>query len=257
MSEKEHRRHRSSFDYGYETKTPLGKRHSHHRSFSEKRARSPSNSFNDDSYASIVKKRKISPHPLLDGYQLIGDSLLLRFAEQVLFERCIYDNGMRYLGLCVSGQTIEELKERVENKFSPVGEKIILLIGTNNILQGASADDMRDSLVELLDLLDERAKRIVILTLPPIPKLENDGRFWYKFNSYNGFIKTLNIKRENVTVKDISQLFLEEGYCNMDYFERWYDRLQRRPDLIHLNRAGLLKIKTHLLKNNVLSEEES
>jgi hypothetical protein len=55
----------------------------------------------------------------------------------------VYDNhyfifsvdGVRCIGLCVSGQKMIDLLHRVEMELYPVTDKIILLIGTNDILQ--------------------------------------------------------------------------------------------------------------------------
>ena len=42
---------------------------------------------------------------------------------------------MAYVGLCVSGQTTSDLLKRVTEGFSPVAEKAILMIGTNDLLR--------------------------------------------------------------------------------------------------------------------------
>lgn len=43
--------------------------------------------------------------------------------------------GTRYLGLCVSGQTVGDLRFRLRNKLYPISEKLVLLIGTNDMLK--------------------------------------------------------------------------------------------------------------------------
>jgi len=42
---------------------------------------------------------------------------------------------MNFLGLCVSGQTIQDLLHKIKENFYPVGGKIVVMIGTNNFLK--------------------------------------------------------------------------------------------------------------------------
>lgn len=260
-----------SFNSGNEYSSPRHERISpsrgRKRTLSERFGNSSFNS--DNEYSSPAKFRKFEdydtpskyrgrtdPHPTFLGYQLVGDSLLLRFAEQILFRRCIYNDGLRYLGLCVSGQTIQELTQRVESKFSPLGERIVLLIGTNNMLRDHDIKTMKASLEELLTVLLKTTRKVVMLTLPPIPKLENNENFWNKLNEYNSFVIQLSKKYSNVFVEDISDLYLNENQeCDMDYFERWFDKFQRRPDRIHLNKSGLVRLRERLWRCETMKDE--
>lgn len=51
---------------------------------------------------------------------------------------CFITLGNGRIGICVSGQTISELHRRVKEKFYPMGQKIILMIGTNDFLKVSS-----------------------------------------------------------------------------------------------------------------------
>lgn len=46
-----------------------------------------------------------------------------------------FDFPVAYIGLCVSGQKISDLLNRIKGNFYPTSEKTILMIGTNDLLQ--------------------------------------------------------------------------------------------------------------------------
>lgn len=194
---------------------------------------------------------------MFKGYQLLGDSLLLRFAEHILGEPCIYKAGLRYLGLCVSGQTSQQLLKRIEGQFSPLGSKAILLIGTNDMMQGVPIEDMKCALKRLVGYLEKFMSHIVVLTLPPIPRLETQHGFWYKLVEYNSFIYELEV-RSKVSVVDTHVLFLERDFkSDVDFFERWFDDDKHRVDMVHLNKKGLLKLRNHLINCDDLCKNSS
>lgn len=69
---------------------------------------------------------------------MIGDSQLVRFSEQILNGRRIIQSipgqGKRsQIGYCVSGQKIGDLLAMLEDRDFSLGDKVIMLIGTNDI----------------------------------------------------------------------------------------------------------------------------
>ena len=50
---------------------------------------------------------------------------------------------------------------------------------------------MRQTLRLLLEHLRRQAKRIVLLTLPPIPKIQFRPDHWEKIEKFNRFLKSL------------------------------------------------------------------
>lgn len=92
----------------------------------------------------------------------------------------------------MSGQKIENLLHRVETGFGAVSEKIVLMIGTNDLLRGTTFEKMHDDLKELLDLLSKNAKTIILLTLPPVPRLQISKYHWDRLKKYNEFIRGLH-----------------------------------------------------------------
>ena len=96
----------------------------------------------------------------INDYQLLGDSHFMRMGNTILngqittegeyhfsfnflysykinicIESFIFAEGLRHIGLSVSGQTIKQLHERIANKFYPLGKKIVLMIGTNDFMK--------------------------------------------------------------------------------------------------------------------------
>ncbi|PSN50019.1 hypothetical protein C0J52_03294 [Blattella germanica] len=129
--------------------------------------------------------------PVLNSYQLLGDSLLVRFAEQILRREVKLVHGTRTIGMCVSGQKLMDLLHKVSMKEFPLTKKLIVLIGTNDILQNTGHDDMCATLKYLLGELLLEAKRIILLTIPPIPKLQDRSDQWDRIENYNRYIKSL------------------------------------------------------------------
>ncbi|KAK7586054.1 hypothetical protein V9T40_003930 [Parthenolecanium corni] len=134
--------------------------------------------------------------PVFNGYQLIGDSQFLRFAERVLHLKRKENKGLSCLGLCVSGQKISDLMYRVKWDFAGVSEKVVVMIGTNDLLRGTSFEVMRTNLELLLNMLTIEAKKVILLTVPPVPKLKEDKDHWDRLKKYNEYIKELedNVK---------------------------------------------------------------
>jgi hypothetical protein len=57
--------------------------------------------------------------------------------SNLLYDTVIFFLGdrVRRIGLCVSGQKVNDLLQKVKLENYPIGDKIVLLIGTNDILQ--------------------------------------------------------------------------------------------------------------------------
>uniref|UniRef100_A0A1B6JJP3 Uncharacterized protein n=1 Tax=Homalodisca liturata TaxID=320908 RepID=A0A1B6JJP3_9HEMI len=96
----------------------------------------------------------------------------------------------------------------------------------------------------LIKTLQETVRSLILLILPPIPKLEKKyGPSHFKLlEEYNGHIRSLE-NGEYVRVADISPLYVTSSprqNCLMHLFERFFSRRARRPDLINLNQQGLI-----------------
>lgn len=187
--------------------------------------------------------------PNFAGYQLVGDSQMVRFGEQVLgLQRLQTPTKSARIGICVSGQTISELHRRVRQKFYPIDKKIVLMIGTNDFLRNAEVSTMCHELSSLVKSLQESASNIVILTLPPVPKLSFREDHWTKLDKYNKHILSLD-NGKSIMVGDISPLFYSVSLkrCRLNLFELYFSGPTRRKDLIHLNFKGLQLIRNYIL----------
>ncbi|XP_046687260.1 uncharacterized protein LOC124372893 [Homalodisca vitripennis] len=195
-----------------------------------------------------------SYEPALVGYQLVGDSQFCRFGQQLLgLRRVSMPNSPGRIGICVSGQTITDLHKRVKERFYPISDKIILMIGTNDFLRNLDVSIMCKELSALIETLQETVSNIVLLTLPPIPKLEkrHSSRHFALLEKYNSYIRGLE-NGDNVRIADVSPLYMSSlpyQKCRMHLFELFFSGPARRPDLIHLNRQGLELIRKYILDN--------
>ncbi|KAK4886747.1 hypothetical protein RN001_003018 [Aquatica leii] len=182
------------------------------------------------------------------GFQLIGDSQLLRFSEQLL-QICVPTTSSgesRRLGYCISGQKIREIEQRLISKDYPIGKKIIMLIGTNDFLYNTSFDNMCSTYKSIVSFLKENVQHIILLTVPPVPKLAGRAEYWIKLKRFNDFILT-NMDERRVYVFDLASLYITyNNTVSLEYFEETYFSSSSRPDLIHLNNIGFRLLKSIL-----------
>ncbi|KAG8333979.1 hypothetical protein J6590_099594 [Homalodisca vitripennis] len=174
---------------------------------------------------SSTSSHNIVYEPGLVDHQLIGDSQFCRFGEQLLgLRRVPTPNSSGRIGICVSGQTISDLHKRVKEKFYPISNKIILMIGTNDFLKDADISTMCGELSALIKTLQETVTSIILLTLPPIPKLEKKyGPSHFKLlEKYNSHIRSLE-NEDCVRIADIFPLYVSSSprqKCHIHLFER-------------------------------------
>ncbi|KAL0267170.1 UNVERIFIED_CONTAM: hypothetical protein PYX00_009518 [Menopon gallinae] len=144
--------------------------------------------------------------PMFGEYQLLGDSLLMHFSGKILHHHYTVKNGIRSVGYCVSGQRIDQLRHRVKLRTYPLSSKMMVLIGTNDVLRGENINTMTKHFTTLMNLLRKSADKILILTLPPIPKLCVTFYHWTLIRQYNDFLKSFDDGR-SILVADICPLF--------------------------------------------------
>ncbi|KAE8738730.1 hypothetical protein FOCC_FOCC015776 [Frankliniella occidentalis] len=189
------------------------------------------------------------PRPNFKGYQLIGDSMLLRFSQQLLGDNAILAESLRFLGYCVSGQRVGDLLRRLRSGFYHLGKRVVVMIGTNDLLRSTPARQMCTELGKVVQHLKENmTEEIIILTLPPIPRLQNQTYHWQRLQQYNDYIKQLADKgRSHITPLDISKIFTDHriSRCRLELFEMTFSD-NGRKDQIHLNNKGLKFVKDQL-----------
>lgn len=89
----------------------------------------------------------------------------------------------------MKNQKIIDLLRRIHVGFGDISEKVVLMIGTNDLLCGTSFEAMCEDLKELLKLLSKDTKTIILLTVPPVLKLKNDEDHWNRLKNFNEFIR--------------------------------------------------------------------
>ncbi|XP_054261543.1 centrosomal protein of 164 kDa isoform X2 [Macrosteles quadrilineatus] len=206
---------------------------------------SPSSSWRHN--LSCMSEQGVQPE--LIGYQMIGDSQFCRFGQQLLgLQRMPMPNCPGRIGICVSGQTITDLHKRVRDNFYPISDKIILMIGTNDFLRNVNVSRMCEELSALVKTLQKSASNIILLTLPPIPKLAKKNTNHFELlDIYNQHIRSLD-NGDSLRIGDISPLYMTcppYQSCRMHLFELFFGGPDKRHDLIHLNRLGLEVIRKY------------
>ncbi len=191
--------------------------------------------------------------PKFGDYQLMGDSLFVRFAEQLLGYRVRRNQRPRQIGLCRSGQSITGLLRRVKKQRpSGIHDKVICMVGTNSIRRKLNVQCCTKRMNQLVnELLQKGVKELVLCTIPPIPRHYEDRAIWKRLINYNRYIRKFK-RWPHMRVCDIYSLYCLNGVdprtgktVDFSCFEDRY-RGTQRADLIHLNRQGLWKLKERL-----------
>ncbi|KAF2899634.1 hypothetical protein ILUMI_06543 [Ignelater luminosus] len=191
------------------------------------------------------------PMPHYRDHQLLGDSQLLRFSEQILHCKAnlihAEDGKFRRLGYCVSGQTIKDLQQRILNNEYKLADKVIMLIGTNDMIQRTDMKSMFENYSSIIEMLKPKTERIVLLTVPPLPKFMYDHNVWRRLRQLNVFINE-QANNENIFVVDLASLYISySNSTSIEYFEPLLtNKNGSKKDLIHLNSDGFKMLKAIL-----------
>ncbi|KAG8279631.1 hypothetical protein J6590_100614 [Homalodisca vitripennis] len=123
--------------------------------------------------------------PNFEGYQMIGDSQLRRFGEKIMNLRGEYrEKGGKRINLCIGGQTIEQLTRELKHANN-LEKQLIVMIGTNDLLRDKEVKNICNDYDKLVEVLLEKADKIILVTIPPIPKLGENDR-WQSFKQTRG-----------------------------------------------------------------------
>lgn len=117
-----------------------------------------------------------------------------------------------YSGLCVSGQTIKSAAKRLRNCSNI---KIILNIGSVDLLHGRDFVDMRNDFVQLMQICKERNIQVIITTLAPLANKLNAEDLRPKYEAFNRFLlqnysrshKVIDIKKCMVDSRSQNTIF--------------------------------------------------
>lgn len=191
--------------------------------------------------------------PVYRGFQLLGDSQMLRFATTFgSYQQSPRERFPKRLGLCISGQRMKSL-HFLFDKSPYVLPSVIVLIGTNDVLQlfrqmQLQRDirrTLRATIRQLAKCLAYRCTRVLFPVIPPVPAHTEcaDHVYWL-----NGLIEQLPKFYVNIrVVKWTDHLFTSDNNIDVGFFERFMGPpVNQRTDLIHLNYRGHELLKTSL-----------
>ncbi|KAM8703523.1 hypothetical protein ACLKA7_008189 [Drosophila subpalustris] len=153
---------------------------------------------------------------LLD-FPLLGDDFFLYLARMEL--KCRFKKYERVLqsGLCISGQTINAARQRLQHVELPEMTQIIVNIGSVDIMRGKPLVQIEHDFRQLIKEMHNRRFVPVLTTLAPLANRRHDQQTSDKVLRFNKFIRS---EGRHLTVIDIhSCLINESGVVRFDCFQ--------------------------------------
>lgn len=156
----------------------------------------------------------------LNGYLLLGDSQLQRFAR-------FYSLNDQF---CFSGCPISDLKKKL--KSSVVPKKVVLLIGSNDLKRRPSLTNLTKDYNSLVKFLLRNCDSLVLIACPVIPRKVDDAGHWKALNHLNDLVYSFknNPKIVIVNLETHSRNQLVKPHFFEDFF------YNGKVDRLHLNR---------------------
>lgn len=119
---------------------------------------------------------------------------------------------VRYCGLCVSGQTIKSAAKRLRNCAKI---KIILNVGSVDLLHGRDFIEMRNDFGQLIQICRERNIQVIITTLAPLANKLDSEDLRRKYDAFNRYLiqsysrshKVIDIKKCMVDARSQKIIF--------------------------------------------------
>jgi lysophospholipase L1-like esterase len=134
----------------------------------------------------------------------------------------------------IGGDTTRGVLYRLKDDVLELDPKaIVLLIGTNDIGNGAKPEDVADNLGTILQDIRKSSSRIPIIVCRVMPRSDQNLRFVNNIKKLNQMIDALAKNRADIVECDTWSLFAEpDGGCQREDFH---------ADLLHLNSKGYKK----------------
>ncbi|XP_011252874.1 uncharacterized protein LOC105249250 [Camponotus floridanus] len=177
--------------------------------------------------------------PTASGQQLLGDDFFLQLAIRNLHLPIwrYKDNLALHCGLCISGQTISDCTRSLRN-ISTISNRVVILLGSVDVYNGATCEEMIYDMTELLQVLRSKFhlsnSAITICTIPPLANL---SIYAYKKQSlalfcFNNWIRSLadDASRRDASFESYPIIDLFESFCNETYVTEydWFQTQARR-----------------------------
>lgn len=175
---------------------------------------------------------------------LVGDSQFCRY-----YQYCQRISTNKYYNfkiqdkLVKSGSTVHDIKSML--KQTPpfqLKSNIVLFIGTNDVLRRVALHIFKAQYLSLIRLIKNKFQpaNLILVMLPPFPKLLLDSTSLTIIDSINTFISTLHTNNVHILRLPITTENAEI------YFHRYYHNSNRR-DGIHLNDFGFNQLSIRLV----------
>ncbi|XP_012267561.2 uncharacterized protein LOC105692731 [Athalia rosae] len=169
----------------------------------------------------------VSLQPLVNGHQLIGDDFFLQLAKKNLGAETWRAEARSAIkcGLCISGQTIDECRQRLE-KTQYLSGSVVILLGAVDIFRGNSLDRMVTEMKRLLEVCRNRfnMSEIILCTIPPLANysVKCDMRKLSVFYSFNNWIRLQGdfVSQYQYKIIDLFEIFTTANHRTLyDYFQ--------------------------------------
>lgn len=173
---------------------------------------------------------------------LLGDSIFKRLYIEY------YNLFSELSGIfCISGITVKELYFLVKKNHNLLKSKcVVLMIGTNDILNQNELIEVKTFLKVLIRYLIRLSVKLYLCDLIPIPAIFHSSIQVDSLKLYNSFIRSF--QGVFCTILHTYDYFT---YNSKDYFFlycQYYGR-SKRIDMIHPNSHGLLVLKLFILNS--------
>ena len=162
----------------------------------------------------------------LNGYTLLGDSQLQRFARF-----CSLDDSF-----CFPGCVISELKIHLKNSSTP--KKAILLIGSNDLLKDTAIPDLKRDYISLVRYLLRNCDKVVLTLCPVIPRKVYERRHWQALNYLNSLVFSFK-GHHKVSIVDL-KTHSSKALLKPHFFEKYF--YNGRVDQLHLNKTAFYNL---------------
>lgn len=150
-------------------------------------------------------------------YQTREESQPTSATDTLFFSSCA-DERVLQSGLCISGQTINAARLRLQHVELPEMTQIIVNIGSVDIMRGKPLVQIEHDFRQLIKEMHNRRFIPVLTTLAPLANYRHDKQTCDKVLRFNKFIRT---EGRHLTVIDIhSCLVNESGVVRFDCFQK-------------------------------------
>ncbi|XP_066600884.1 uncharacterized protein osk [Prorops nasuta] len=186
--------------------------------------------------SNLKEPPEVVVEPILKGYQLIGDDFTLQLAIRKLGVPIWRqgDSMALHCGLCVSGQTINDCTERLKD-IECISNRVIIMLGSTDIYNGNSAEEMIEDMQVLLTLLETKFSltnnAVTLCTIPPLANLAlfSDREKLINLYAFNSWIRSLEkgfngrwyeTYVSHYPVIDVHSQFITENHATeYDYYQ--------------------------------------